>query len=191
MTESKITTELMKQMEKFWDVYEEASAELEGMGIKIATRPSYAIPRLQAEKITSLNDKDFATQYAQTNEWTGFVREYLAAVEAKKLVATKLMEQLESAIRLTGVPAFIEAYDRKPTPTEIKDMISTDPHYLRVSRLLIKLETLRIQSEARYKSITSDVHLLSRHVEIRRQEKEQFRVENNMPVRGFDPRSRT
>jgi hypothetical protein len=188
--ESSISPELMQHIEKFWGVDEEVVRELEEKGIHQTPMPTYRCPHLTAKEVVNLNDKDFAIQYAQTNEWTSFTKELVAEIEAKIQETNRMMDQVEALLREVAIPKLQIELGHKPSVQEIKDRIGVDPFHLRVSRYQTRLAIKLGRVTAKSKTFSADMSMLSRNVEIRRQEKEQFRVENNIPVRGFDPKSR-
>lgn len=184
---SAITDKTAKHIEEFWSTYSSVTEELSQQGVVIPPRPEFDIPVVTADLLTTLDDKEYTRVFAEKSQWSGYVQMLLAHYEAQLADIAATTKHTAAAIRASAVESAAAAGEKKLTPSELKDVVQLDPNWLRAERWRIRTQSMRNITDNKLKTLKSDVQLISRQVEIRRQEKEQFRIENNMPTRGYTP----
>lgn len=175
----------------YWNTYESVVQGLESQGISPLLAPEYQCPRVNPEILNSPDSQGYIDTYSKVNAWYGFVSQALAHVECVMLEQKSEMNDIETRIRRrmrkTESPRTTARGTPKPfSEKEMEDAISQDRRYRELKRDHQKSTQEYKLLRGRKEELERDVALMSRVVEIRRQERDISNSDHNMPrrVRG-------
>ncbi len=165
------------------------------VGLHDPVEPQFDCPELTAGDLTTPDSREYTERYAQINSWFGYLSEVTARYTAQLREVEAEMEDIESNIRDRmrkqstrttgrGVP-------KPPGTEEMKDAVNLDPRYLELKTKQLYLQQARGLLQARVDRIERDLKLISRQVEIRRQEFDQNNRGSAIAGRGGLPRPGT
>ena len=182
--ESILDLETVRGIANFWETSDSSYEELARLGICPFPRPKFEVPFLTAELLTTLSDREYTEKYTMVVQWQAYAITELAQTKSKIRGIQNAIKHMKPAIRTTKIAETVAAGDKKPTLQEIDDAIHLDGAYLAEVRREQQALDRKEGIESFMQGLSKIASLFSRQVEIRRQEKEQERIENNMPFRG-------
>lgn len=172
-----------EEIYEFWSTFDAVEKEVAELGFKPQTQPPFGCPDITAEVLTTLDPKEYTTTYAQLNRWSGYAADVLARVKAKIPGFKSAIKQIATETRREQIRLAAESGNKKPTEQELEDAVELQPKYLELQRELQRLEEKKAMLMAHIERISDSLALVSRQVEIRRQDLEQQKTENGMPHR--------
>jgi len=182
-----IDAKTSEQMSRFWSTADDVEKELMGLGFTPFPQPSTIIPAVSVEILTTVNDREYTEKFSEVHSWYSYGLMHLARIRSRLLQVRNNIKHLEAAIRVTKEMEAREAKEKKPTVQGMKDLLQLEADLVQLQQQ----EQRAIQAERYMDAYVTVLHertkLFSRQVEIRRQEKEQSRVEDGLPLRGYRP----
>lgn len=170
-----------QQVHAQWDTVGQVEAELAMRGFMPMDTPNYPCPVITEEALTTSDSKSYTTTYAQQLSWFNYSSQTLSRIVADLLGVQNEMTLIEARMRkgfrLNGA---------KMTAQQMADEILLDPRYLELKHREQLLSQHKIELSAYTEGIERGLKVISRQVEIRKQEIEQNRV--NIPGRGYGVR---
>jgi len=170
-----------------------------GVGCPTPEEPDSPFPTLSAKDLTTTDGKKYSETFLRHIEWADFLEQRKAVLEAEKILVTAEMKEIARGIRINmrkmckrtnarGAP-------KPPSSLEMEDEIGEDPRYKELAHKEAFLTSVLTVLEGVVKGRTAYNSLISRQVEIRRQDFEnQNRAGNIQGRRGIpnerEPRSR-
>lgn len=163
--------------------------QLHGYGIGMMPKPLVELQQITAEALTTTNNKDYTTMYAQQLAWFNYLAPLLANVEANLLQAENTFTLIEAEIKdgIYEQNKLLEKKD-KMSESEVKTKVLVHPTYQDCLLEVQRMKQFKERIDAHAKIASRNMQVISRQVEIRRQEIEGFGRENNMPGRNLGPR---
>ena len=179
-----------KKIEQEWDSFPGVMQYLETqLALVPAAEPEFACPILKVEDLTTTDGKAYTEVYMQKVAWYGFYTEHKAKHDAIVLEIEAKMGVIETRIRrdmrknhkvTTG-----KGEAKAPPENLMQESVDSDPHYLDLKKKLVThKQTLKLLN-ARVENLDREIKLMSRQVEIRRQELDNHRSPG--AVRGNGP----
>lgn len=168
-----------------WSSFESVEAELSYMGFPPVEKPPYSCPNLTPEMLTEATDKQYTAIFVQLGEWYGYVTNVHARIKAILIQIDNELGDLESRLREGTVQASKIEGRKKPTLQEIADTIKKDPRILELTLQKQHHEQKKLLLQSYVGQLERNLKIVSRQVEIRRQDLEHHQVANNMPTRGI------
>lgn len=175
-----------------WGYAQEVTNYLENeLGIPPNTEPSFPCPTLAAEDLTTPDSTSYTTRYAEFMAWYTFLTEVLAGHESRLLEVNYEMEDIAShlreSLRKNSNKKSRDGDTKPPGAAEMEDRIQTNPRYVVLKQQKLRLLELTKRLGAKTESLYRQIQLLSRQVEIRRQNFEGNNRGSSVQGRGGVP----
>lgn len=169
-----------------WETVDAVEDEIAQMGLPIGEdKPLVSYPATPTgEELTTADSKDYTEKYAVRNAWHGYLAPIVAQLKARLSGISNEKKDIETAIR-QDVREKNKGLERTDKISEeaSKELVWQDARYKELTILEQRLTQKKLLVESYLERIIRDLNLTSRQVELRRQEQEQGKVENNMPNR--------
>ena len=172
-----------------WNTLEEIEEELAGKGLVAMERPPFEYPgAVTPDQLTTQNNQEYSTLYAQHLGWYNFVALTLARVKAMLLQINNEMDDIEVRIRkeLKDQNKRL-AKDERFNEKDISDSVSSDQRYKELTLEKQRFDQKKLEYDAYLDNMDRNLKVISRQVEIRRLEHEGGKIEGAMPFRGYQP----
>lgn len=182
-----VTTEeeIHQRWQKYDTVLEYISTVL---GIQPPQEPDYALPELRVEDLTTPDSTTYTETYTKINAWFGYLSEVKARHDAKVLEIEVEMEDLEATtrerMRQLNTRKTAKGEPKPPSAQEMSDTIAMDSRYRELKQQkLFQQQVLKLLN-ARVEKVDRELRLISRQVEIRKQDFEQNNRQGSMGSSG-------
>ena len=188
-TQVSIGTSTVQSIEDTWSTSPEVATMLEGQGIVDVAKPAFACPEIDPNRFNAISADEIISVYLQLNAWFAYISELLSTTMMYVLEYTNMSDHLEAELRETFRD--LTENGKKFTKDEIADKITTNPKHIEVTRMLQRYKQYKIRLETRAETLGKSIRMVSRHVEIRRQELELSHTNQpNTPPNWNPPRGR-
>lgn len=167
-----------------WDTIAGVESEIAEKGLADHARPNEVCPELTAAILTGPDSKQYTEVYVLLNSWFSYMGELLAQVKARVVQYQNMQSILEAQTRKAAKEIATSAGVKKPSEAELNERLLLNPEYLEVTHELQKYQQAKIVLDAKVDNIERSLRLISRQVEIRRQDIEQQRTGAGLPGRN-------
>lgn len=156
------------QVHAMWETLDSVVTEAASRGFLPVERPVFAPPVLHPEWLDSMTPETYHLLTAQLSAWDSYAQYNSIVLECGIEECDNEMDQLERSIK-----KHIRGTVRpKPSEEAIKDEAKTNPRYLYLTQRKQQLSQMKKLIEPHLKRYGRDLRILSRALEIRRQELE-------------------
>ncbi len=173
-----------KDIHQKWDTMPSVEETLVSMGIAKPSEPNHECPLIEPGSLLAMSSQDYTTLFEKVLNWYGYLSEQVAYAKAMVLQSGNEMTYVETATK----KSMLEAPGKKPTAEAMNNKIESDPHYVDLKLIHQKWTQLKLLLEGRLSTVEANLKTVSRHIEIRKLEREGSRMGSNMPGRGHLPR---
>jgi hypothetical protein len=183
-----IGEQVKKSIYKKWDTMEDIEAQLRAKGFAIKDKPSYDCPVVTETNLTK-HGEDFTTLYAQVLGWFNYVSPMVAACRALSTQWENKKTIIEATLRKDMRTRYREKGEKVPSKEELEDEVHTDPDFQECLLEQQKSLQLKVMFDAYAETVYQSMKVVSRQVEINKQEFETGRANTNgrphhQPIRG-------
>lgn len=163
----------------------EVEAELVMLGIPEVKKPEHELPEITAASLTTTNSQEYTTMYAQQLAWANYLGPILAKVTSNLAQAENQMKLIKAKIEETASARnkLLQKQDRLKE-SEIENSVLNDVIYQEAMLEAQKYKQLKLRLEAAHEIAGRNLRIISRQVEIRRQEIDGALLEGGIPNRG-------
>lgn len=173
----------ISSMSNEWDTYDMSEAYLIDKSIYEVDMPRHERPSITLEVLASPNSKSYTELYLKIEAWHNYVCNVMAEIKARMVGYENEQDDIALHIRNDFARA-ASSGTKKTSVATINDAIESNPRFRELKLEIQKWEQRKILLSARLNSLEHDLKLVSRQVEIRRQDIDAGRVGGNMPGRG-------
>ncbi len=171
-----------------WSTADTEIARFGAQGFLPFAQPQFACPTLSVDLLTTKSANDYTKAYVEILAWFTYASDILAQIEAH-ILELKNMRDILAAQTRRAARATVPG-EKKPTAQEQEDRLLLSVEYQETLKELQKYEQGRLLFKARVDGIETSLRVISRQVEIRRQEIEGTNSrQNNPPQGGYGRRS--
>jgi len=163
---------LQEELHNVWDTFDDSELKLTQLGFPPVNKPGSARPHIEPGTLNRLNGAQLTEIFEQVGAWQDYAtnllsrfRGYLQQIDNEKKVLT-------ARLRQGAIQAAMQSGEKKPPEKEIEQNVLLDPRYQELMQEEQKVEQQRFQMEGHVDSLNRQLKLVSRQVEIRRQELE-------------------
>jgi hypothetical protein len=160
--------EVIDAITREWDSRLTVETELAREGFFPVTQPAFVFPEISLDILVSPDTREYTDIYRCVVAWMDYTRDKVARTELILLQMKNMKKEMERKRRRSFLSG-TRANTRRPTVQELNDYIESEPAYID----LIKQMQYHQQKELVYKSelerYTDAFKLISRNVEIRRE----------------------
>lgn len=159
-----------------WDTFDSEMAALEQRGIHALEEPNTAAPHVSPDALLTRDRAEFTRLATRLNAWYGYLADYLAYIAAELVglenedivLSARLRRQLRVEDKATGA----QKGKKGRTAQEVADIITTDTRLVELRLRMQGLTQRKLVVAARLDGIERSLRIVSRQVEINRQELE-------------------
>jgi len=171
-----------------WNTLEGVVETLNRWGFSEAASPITPIPTITAEMLLTPDIQQYTILYASQLHWYNYSNILRARVTAELLQIENEMDDIGAHIR-KGLRDINKTLGKKDTLGRdgIEDEVTTDASYRSLRVRAQELRQYKMELEARVEELESGMKVISRQVEIRKEEAKGGTNAQNMPSRS-DPR---
>lgn len=175
-----------------WSTFDAVRDSLKAKGFMNPPQPEFECPNIRPEHLLTSNSQEYSTTYAHLLAWLSYTSPILAEVRGQliqaenqmTIIASKVKKQLRQKNKGLG----LRDPDRV-AENALDDEIMQDADYQYWMLEAQKWKQQRLVVEAFVENIDRSLKVVSRQVEIRKQEFESTRTDANMPSRGYTGRT--
>ena len=179
-----------EDIHELWSTFEEIELMMTKSGFDVINKPQVSCPEITAELLTTSNTNLYTEAYAAIQAWYNYAYHTMSRLDAKLIevdnergdIDRSLREQAQGT-KITGANGKL----RQMKAEEVKTMIASNP---RVRELTLENQRLNQQKmllDGHLKKLGRDLKLMSRQIEIRKEDKDGWRGGNNMGARATPP----
>ena len=156
--------------------------DLQKMGIQDQEKPAYALTPITADQLTTTDSRQYTTLYAHHLAWYNYLAPVLAKVKVGLLQSENTFDLLEAEIR-NGIQEQnkLMLKEDKLGVKEVTTKVLTHPSYQEALLDVQRWKQYKIRLDTQVEIAERNMSVISRQVEIRRQEIEGGQRESNMP----------
>jgi len=153
-----------------WDTLSAAQIELAQEGFLPLDRPNFVFPNITLELLTSPNTREYTDAYRCSVAWLDYARDRVARTDADMLQMKNVKAELERQLRRSLIEGTRANSDKRPTVQEQADYVAGDPTYIDLIKRMQYTQQKELVYKSELKRYEAAVALLSRNVEIRREQ---------------------
>lgn len=172
----------VQSIEQVWSTAGYIEDQIHSKGVDDYNQPQFPCPILTPETFNLADAKTASDNYLYLNSWYSFIAELLAKVNLYILEYENMLSHLEAQMR-DSYRQISKAGD-KMTKEEIADRILLNPQHMSLTRTLQQYKQYKERLNTRAEAIGRSMRVLSRQIEIRRQDLEQNMIGGGMANRG-------
>jgi hypothetical protein len=175
---------LVRKTKERWDTLDGVEEHLRELKVPDLREPTVEAPEVTAEHLLTPDTKEYTVMFANTRIWYGYATRLLARTHAALLEVGNQLANLEAALRkkLRDQQKGAAKAD-KLSAAEIDDEVTTDPDWQELKLREQTLKQYKLELSAWYDDLDRQLKLVSRQVEVRREDFQGGRNEGNMPGR--------
>lgn len=175
-----------------WSFFKESLAYAQNeIGIPPPIEPEYACPTLTAEDLTNPDSNEYSTKFLRFQGWYNYVTEKLSMHKAVQLELIAEMDDLESRLRESyrknSSKTSRSGEKKPPGAADMADRINGHPRYVELKQRRLQTAQIITILSAKEETLGTALKLLSRQVEIRRQNFDGNNRSGNISGRGGVP----
>jgi hypothetical protein len=171
-----------------WATYDRIFEQLEKQGFKMPGQPDFPPPEIAASDLLTEDNTHFTTMYAQILSWHNYAKTAYALVRANLLQIENEMEFIAATTR-KECKEFNKTVKKGEgySSTDIEDEITVNAVHKKLKIEAQKWEQKKLILDSIVDNLERTMRVISRQVEINRQEIEGEHIKNNMGGRGHQP----
>lgn len=175
-----------EQSKSAWDTDDSVHQRLAAQGLGLGPEPTEQLPTLTAESLNTATHEEYLQLNALYLQWLNYVLPRLAHVKGSLLQVKNWKTDIEMRTkdRIKRAEDELRAPKKDRTTREDLEMIVwLDPTYQQLMQLEQSIMQERLVLDAHIECLERTMRVISRHVEVKKIELEQNRIEGNMPRR--------
>lgn len=167
-----------------WETIDDVELEASRSGIPPLPRPDHIIPVLTNEKLMTSSNSQYTDMQLEIKAWKDYVADRYGRIRARQLQVENEMNEIAVSFRAplraqrVGLKKTDDGYY---TDKRIEDEIEMQPRYRELKLKLQMLTQEEMVIESRLKALSGDLAIISRAVELRKQEWEENRSRSGQP----------
>jgi len=173
-----------QQVKSAWDTSEDVLKRLSAQGFGLSQQPEEGMPTLSGEMLNTATHEEYLHLNALFLSWLDYAAPKLAHVRGTLLQVKNWKTDIEvrNKDRIRKAEKSLPKKDQT-TKDELETIIWLDATYQRLTQLEQSITHEKLLLESKIDIIERTLRVVSRHVEVKRIELEQNRIEGNMPRR--------
>lgn len=179
----------VSSIEEKWNTIAKVNAQLKRWGMPENTEPDVKWQPVSTELLLTASINEYTNMYASQLRWFNYVNRLLADAKATLLGAENQLKELQATARKHIRDLHPKEKGKKsgPTAQEISDMVENDPDTLDLRLQVQKLQQTKIKLEAWMEECDESKKVVSRQIELRREEAQGGRRDGNLTGGSANP----
>lgn len=175
-----ISGKIQQEIHGEWDTFGVMQDDLEQRGFGPVGKPDFQRPVLTPDILATINGSGISELYTKVSAWQAYANDLFSRIRGGITQVQNEMHYLSIELRGGLIRARSNAKEKKPTKDDIQAAIELNPRYKELVLELQKLEQQRFIMEGHVDSLNRMLRVVSRQIELRRQE-----LEGNVGGRGY------
>lgn len=165
-----------------WDTLDRVIGALDSWGFKEATTPQVEIPQITADMLLAPDPKEFTTMFASLLHWYNYSNKLKARIVSELLQIENEMDDIGAETR-KRLRRENESRKKALGVRDIEDEIETNLRHRELKIRAQEVKQLKYAMDAQCEELERSLRVVSRVVEMRKEEMGQGRTGENMPGR--------
>ena len=175
---------IVERTGKLWNTLPDVEEHLRDLKVPDLTEPSVEPPNITAELLLTHDVKEYTVMFAAARVWYGYATRLLARTNAALLEATNQIANLEPELRKKlREQNRLLSKDQRLGTAEVDDEVALDTDLQDLKLTEQKLKQYKLELTAWHDDLDRQLKLVSRQVEVRREDYAGGKNEANMPGR--------
>jgi len=167
-----------------WDTLEAVIDTLNSWGFKEAESPKVEMPVITAQMLLTPDSREYTTMFSATLYWFNYSNKLKARVIAELLQLENEMSDIGAEMRKRlRRENEVRKKEEKLTAQNIDDEIETNLRHRELKIRAQHLKQMKYELDARCEELERSLRVVSRNIEMRKEENNQGRTDQNMPGR--------
>lgn len=181
-----LSEKIAQELHNVWDTFDAVEVVLTKQGFMPLEKPGHTRPTLSPGTLERTNSTQFTEIYEKFTAWYSYAANLLARIKGGISQIDNEMDILAVKLKYATIEVSRKAGQKRPAKEILEDQVKMDPHYQELMLEKQKLDQQRLIMDSHVESLYRDWRVISRQVEIRRQEIEQ---NQGRPYVGVNPPS--
>lgn len=152
-----------------WDSYETVFEYLLKTGFTPTAKPSFSRPVVEPEQYAKLEGDEYSILMGKVDRWFDYTRSMQAELDGRLIAIRNEMDIIGVDMRATVRREVDSRVRKKPSESEMKDLVKENPRYRELMKSEQDLEIAKKQVDAIAESLERYAKGLSRQVTVRGQ----------------------
>jgi hypothetical protein len=161
-----------QELHEVWDTFDNAEVILTKNGFAPMDKPNFNKPQINAGSLHQLTGQDLTQLFETVVAWHGYANNLAARLKGGALQCENEKRFLAVELKRGMLRAASASKEKAPSDKKMEQDILLDPRYKEITIKEQLLEQQRYQMDAWVDTLTEYRKMVSRQVEIRRQELE-------------------
>jgi hypothetical protein len=176
-----------EEIHQRWSTSYQVMSEVTSWGFPQLAAPPCRCPPLTAEILNSSDTKQYTEVYSQLLAWHHYADNILAWINAELLELANEMKRVELEIKDEAIRLHKASQQKKPPKSSLDDLYKKHPRWVELNLREQVSKQRKFFMGSHVERLERDLALISRQVEIRKEDILGQRINNNMPGRGMYP----
>ncbi len=186
-----VGAEAQRTIQEHWDTYDKAEGAIITLGLGELHQPDNECPHLTADMLNEPDSNKYSDNQQWFSSWLNFTTELLARIDAQVLQYRNMLVVLTAETKKgyrerNAEERASDKRTKKLSIDEINQKMYSTTEYQTITHALQQLEQKRLMLKARVETLSNDVKLLSRRIELTK-----IDVSAQRAVSGADSRFRS
>lgn len=187
-----VSKSIEDEIHDFWNTFQSMEYELYTTGFPPLDQPQYSRPSLTPDELEGLSINratGLTTKYVQIGAWQEYAQNKLARIKGMSLQYENEMKAFAAQFRKKLIRDLTAEHEaggsnkpfKKPSEETIMQELWTEPKYLTMLRDQQKYEQAKYEMEGHVDSLTREMRIVSRHIEVLKLQQEAGREPVGIP----------
>lgn len=172
-----------KEIHQVWSTHEKVFDELRALGITFPEAPKEPRITLTERALSTENNEEITLMTARANAWFGYLKSLYAQIRSQLLQRENEKEFLISEVRSRVRKDIKNGTATKMSKEEIDDEVNLTPRLKELTLEIQEWSQKKMMVESIMDTEERNIRVLSRQVEVNRQELEAESIKNNINAR--------
>jgi len=184
------SAEQEKDIHDEWDTFDQIELKMTQMGFDVIDKPQVSCPEITTELLTTANGHAYTEAYAAVQAWYNYAYHTMSRLDAMLIQVENERGDIDQSLRddaqntkVTGSSGRLRAMK----PEEIKGMIAGNPRYRELIMEKQLLDQQKLLLDGHLKRFGRGLKLLSRQIELRKEDRGYTHGNNNLGARATPP----
>jgi hypothetical protein len=173
-----------REINEKWTTFYGVEQELASWGFKALGQPQVSYPHITPDILSGADTVRYTEVYQQVSEWYAYTSNVFHRIKARSLEISNEMSRVKLKIKNGVLKAAKEAKEKKPAQAIIDDICESHPRYEELLLEKQRVDQQKFSLQSHLERAERDWKLISRQIEIRKEEHNSRTVGNNMGYRG-------
>lgn len=172
------------QIHSRWYTSQMVEDELTSWGFAPLSHPGITYPTITPELLSGPDGHRYTQAYQQVSAWLSYSMNLKSRIQSRILEINNEMGRIELEIKKFSIQAAKDRGDKKPTKDLLEDLCMAHPRWEQLLLEKQMCEQRKLGLDSHVARQERDYKLLSRQIEIRKEDRNSGNIGNNLGHRG-------